>query len=142
MNNLNKNSLKRCCKNRNCFPETLKSLVYLQLISGYVVKQGSNVSLSTKMVMPSHASSLLLFYLGLPWCSDDKESACNAGDLDSISGWERPPGGGHGNPLQYSCLESPVDRRAWWATVHGVTQGQTRLSTFFYLTSPGLGGGT
>ena len=93
--------------------------MYLQLIFVYLVKQGSNFSLSTKIVMPSHISSLLLFYLGLPWCSDGRESACNSGDLDSISGWERSPGGGHGNPLQYSCLESPMDRRAWWATVHG-----------------------
>ena len=37
-------------------------------------------------------------------------------------------GEGHGNPLQYSCLENPVDRRAWWATVHGVAKSQTRLS--------------
>ena len=40
----------------------------------------------------------------------------------------RSTGGGHGNPLQYSCLENPMDRGAWWATVHGVAQSQTRLS--------------
>ena len=43
--------------------------------------------------------------MGLPGGSDGKESACNAGDLDSIPGLGRSPGGGHGNPLQYSCLE-------------------------------------
>ena len=51
-----------------------------------------------------------------------KEPACNAGDtrdMGSIPGLGRSPGGGHGNPLQYSCLENPVDRRAWWAIVHG-----------------------
>ena len=58
-----------------------------------------------------------------------KESACNAGDTGaagSIPGSGRSPGE-HGNSLQYSCLESPVDRGAWRATVHGVTKSQTRL---------------
>ena len=44
-----------------------------------------------------------------------------------IPGSRRSPGGGHGNPLQYSCLENPMDRGAWWATIHGVTKSQTRL---------------
>ena len=43
-------------------------------------------------------------------------------DVGSIPGLGRPPGGGRGSPLQYSCLESPMDRGAWWATVHGVTE--------------------
>ena len=60
-----------------------------------------------------------------PGGSDDKESACSAVDLGSIPGLGRSLGGGHGNPLQYSCLENPKDRRAWWATVHGVTKSQT-----------------
>ena len=50
--------------------------------------------------------------------SDSKESTCNAGDLGLIRGLGRSPGGGHGNPLQNSCLENPMDRGAWWATVH------------------------
>ena len=54
--------------------------------------------------------------------SDGKESACNSEDLGSIPGWGRSPGGGHGNPLQYPCLEKPMDREAWWATFHGVTK--------------------
>ena len=45
-----------------------------------------------------------------------------------IPGWGRSPGEGNGNPLQYSCLENPMDRGAWWATVHGVAKNQTRLS--------------
>ena len=49
-------------------------------------------------------------------------SAGDAGDRGSIPGSERSPGGGNGNPLQYSCLENPTDRGAWWATVHGVTK--------------------
>ena len=52
--------------------------------------------------------------------SDGKESTCNAGDLGLILGLGRSPGGGHGNPLQYSCLENPTDRGAWRATVHGI----------------------
>ena len=50
-----------------------------------------------------------------------KESACNAGDSEDpglIPGFGRYPGGGHGNLFQYSCLENPMDRGAWWATVH------------------------
>ena len=56
-----------------------------------------------------------------PGGSDDKEIACNAGDLSSIHGLGRSPGGGHGNPLQYSCLENPMDRGAWRAIVHGIS---------------------
>ena len=63
--------------------------------------------------------------LGFPSSSNDKESACTAGDLGLIPGLERSPGGGHGNPLQYSCLESPIDRGAWRATVRGVAKSQT-----------------
>ena len=63
-----------------------------------------------------------------PHSSVGKESACNAGDLGLIPGSGRSPGGGHGNPLQYSCLENPMDRGAWLATVHGVAESRTRLS--------------
>ena len=49
-------------------------------------------------------------------------------DLGSIPGLERSPGGGHGNPLQYSFLENLTDREAWWATVHGIAKSQTLLS--------------
>ena len=57
-----------------------------------------------------------------PGGSDGKESACNAGHLGSIPGSGRSPGEGYGNPLQYSCLENPTDRGAWWATAHGVAK--------------------
>ena len=60
-----------------------------------------------------------------PGDSDGKESACNGGDPDSIPGLGRPPGGGHGNPLQYSCLENPMDRGAWQAIVHRVAKSHT-----------------
>ena len=56
-----------------------------------------------------------------------KNPLANAGDTASIPGSGRSPGGGHSNPLQYSSLENPMDRGAWWATLHGVTESQTRL---------------
>ena len=52
----------------------------------------------------------------------------NAGDMDLIPGSGRSTGGGNGNPLQYFCLENPMDRGAWWVTVHGVSKSGTRLS--------------
>ena len=57
-------------------------------------------------------------------------SACDAGDPGSIPGSGRSPGEGNGNPLQYSCLENPMDGGAWWATVHEVAKSQTGLSDF------------
>ena len=55
-------------------------------------------------------------------------NAEDAGDEGSIPGWGRSLGGGNGNPLHYSCLGNPMDREAWWATVHGVEKSRTRLS--------------
>ena len=62
--------------------------------------------------------------------SSGKEPACQAGDVKdagSIPGWRGSPGGGHGNPLQYSCLQNPMDRGAWRATVHRVAKSQILL---------------
>ena len=66
--------------------------------------------------------------MGFHGGSDSKVSACNAGDPGSIPGLGQSPGEGNGYPLQYSCLENPMDRGAWWATVHEVTQSWTQLS--------------
>ena len=60
--------------------------------------------------------------MGFPGGASVKESACNAGDQGSIPGLGRSPGGGNGNPLQYSCLENSIDREAWQATVYGVAE--------------------
>ena len=68
---------------------------------------------------------------GLPWWLSGKASACNAGatHLGPIPGVGRPPGRGHGSPSQCSCLESPKDRGAWWATVCGVAELGTTEAT-------------
>ena len=57
--------------------------------------------------------------------SDGKEPACNTGNPDSTSVSGRSPGEGHGNPLQHSGLENPMDRGSWWATIHGVAKTWT-----------------
>ena len=72
-----------------------------------------------------HIYPKIYMYMGFPGGSESKESACNVGDLGSIPGLERSPGGGHDNLLQYSWLENSMDRGAWWATVHGVAQSWT-----------------
>ena len=79
---------------------------------------------------------MLVFFWGFPGGLDDKESACNEGDLGLIPGSGRSPGEGNGNPLQYSCLENPMDGGAWQATVHGVAELDTTewLHFSFWLT--------
>ena len=66
--------------------------------------------------------------LGFPGGSDGKESACNSGDLGLIPGLGKSPRGGHGNPLQYSCLENPHGQRSLASYVCGVTKSQTQLT--------------
>ena len=90
---------------------------------------GSDTTMYLKEIKP---------FLGFPAGSEVKGPACNAGDLGSIPGLERSPGEGNGNPLQYSCLENPMDRGAWWATVHRVAKSRTRLSDFTFTFKPFL----
>ena len=73
--------------------------------------------------------------MGFPGGLDDKQSAYNAGDPGSIPGWERSPGEGNGNPLQYSCLENPMDRGAWYATVHevAISVGHLKIHGMAYI---------
>ena len=61
-----------------------------------------------------------------------KNPPASVGDSGSIPGSGRSPGGGNGNPFQYSCLENPMDRGPWWAAVHGVAKSWTRLSDFTF----------
>ena len=73
---------------------------------------------------------LSTYYIYFPAGSEGKESAYNAGDPGSIPGSGRSSGEGNDHPLQYSCLESFMDRGAWWATVHAVAKGRTQLSEY------------
>ena len=66
--------------------------------------------------------------LGFPGGSDSKEIACKVADLGSVPGLGKSPGGGQGNPLQYSCLENPHGQRSQWAMVFEVAKSLTRLS--------------
>ena len=99
------------------------------------VLQGSFKSLlqhHNSKVSILQCSAFVMIQLSYPWLpgnSKGTESACNAGDLSSVPEWGRSPGEGHGNPLQYSCLENSMDRGAWQATVHGVTKNWTPLSS-------------
>ena len=76
----------------------------------------------------NHKKEGVYVYKSILGSSDGKESICNTGDPGSILGLGGSPGEGNGLPAPYSCLGNPMDRGAWWATVHGVTKSQTRLS--------------
>ena len=84
-----------------------------------------------QIISYSFSSSYMVHFLkDFPGGSDGKASVYNAGDLGLIPGLGRSPGEGNGNPLQYYCLENPMDRGAWQATVYGVAKSQTRLCDF------------
>ena len=93
-------------------------------------------SLSKTLSVFAHLHSLLqdqiCLLLQVPGGSEVKASTCNAGDLGLIPGSGRSPGEGNGNPLQYSCLENPMDGGACRATVHGVAKSRTRLTDFTF----------
>ena len=72
---------------------------------------------------------LIYYILHSPHSLVAKDSSCNAGDLSLIPQWGRSPGEGNGNPLQYSCLENPMDRGTWQAIVHGVARVRRDLMT-------------
>ena len=86
----------------------------LELQEMSYVKEGMLMTLKTQGLM-----------MGFPGGSVVKNPPVNAGDVSSIPESGRSPGEGNGNPLQYSCLDNPMDRGAWQATVHGVTKNRT-----------------
>ena len=85
----------------------------------------------TKLIIPGNF--LVVQWLGdFPSGLGSKASAYNSGDPRSVPGSGRSPGEGNGNPLQYSCLENPMDGGTWWAIVHGVPKSQTWMSDFTF----------
>ena len=97
------------------------------------VRPATNMLSFTALVKKQH---------GFPGGSVVKSSSAKAEDAGSIPELGRSPGGGNGNPLQYSCLGNPTDRRVWWATVHGISESQTCLRDYennkeaIYITIP------
>ena len=111
----------------SCWALALRCLVWAFLPFEHLATLTSAVQLQ---VLPwNRIQSPYVGIWDFPGGTDCKEPTCQCGDVrvaGSIPGLGRSPGGGHGNPLQYSCLENPMDRGAWWATVHGVAQSWTR----------------
>ena len=102
----------------------LVDCVFILSVVPFAVQKLSSLIRSYLLVF-----AFISFAVGFPGGSDGKDSSCNAGNLGLIPESGRSPGEGNGNPLQYSCLENPTDRRAWWATVHGsFTKSWTWLS--------------
>ena len=104
--------------------------------SGSYSPLGHKESDTTEQLSLSSVVFSVKYYdlVGFPGSSEVKASVSNVGDPGLIPGSGRSPGEGNGNPLQYSCLENSMVRGAWWATVHGVTKGWTRLNDFHSLT--------
>ena len=106
--------------------EWIRKVWYLNTIKYYsAVKKSAFESVLMRWMKLELIIHSEISQKGFPGGSVGKESACNAGDSGSIPGLGISPEGGSGNPLQYSCLEHPMDRGAWWATVHRVTKTQT-----------------
>ena len=95
---------------------------WTRTFSSWRERWGATLSCSAQASHCGGFSCCGAFTLGFPGGSENKESACNAEDTGSVPGLGRSPGEGHGNLLQYSCLENPIDRGTWWATVRGVSK--------------------
>ena len=103
-------------------------------IESLIIMYCPSLSFAIFFILRSTLSDMTIAHLllGFPGSSEVKASACNAGDLGSIPGLGRFPGEGNGNPLQYSCLENPMDGETQQDTVHGVTKSRIRLSDFTF----------
>ena len=108
----------------------------LSKCSGHTLALNHTVKMQPWEFQPKCVHTCMCFFFffarvfgvgGFPGGLYGKESAYSAGALGSVPGLGRSPGERNGNPLQYSCLENPMDREAWWAIVHGVAKSQTRL---------------
>ena len=101
-----------------------------RILLHYIFELFSNLESMTYNAMKNMQN---VHWLGFPWWLSSKEFTCNVGDTGSITGSGSRPGGGSGNPLQYSCQKKPIDRGSWWATVQRVAKSQTWLSTRTYI---------
>ena len=110
------------------FREITSSVILFSPFVAHILKTTQFYHLHEKLAIINH----YIDYGGFPGGSEVKASAHNVGDQGSIPGQGRSPGERNGNPLQYSCLENPMDRGASQATVHGVTKSRTRLSNFTF----------
>ena len=110
-------SMRSCSLNTGGLPQQ-RNWTWLQTLEPHTSKS----NLKGKIIQTKEKG-------GFPGGSEIKASACNVGDLGSIPGSGRSPGEGNGNPLQYSCLENPMDGGAWWATVHGLQRVRHDWST-------------
>ena len=90
-----------------------------------MVKEPRSRKLVHKSILTQFRQRYQIYRRGLPRGLSGKESACQAGDVGLIPRLRKSSGEGNGNPLQYSCLGNPMDRGAWWATVHGVAKEST-----------------
>ena len=137
----------RTQKNRE-HPRTLSSAFFIHPQRLLRVGRGARLSVLHSLYVPPMDEKEFAFlhwsHWGFPGGSSGKEPACQCRRQKrrgSIPGSERSSGGGNGNPLQCSCLESPLDRGAWWATVQRVAQSRTRLSTHAGISHPGPASG-
>ena len=109
-------------------PVNCRALIVMQVILAY--RNVDKLIWWNRMDHHCGSSPAFLTNFGFPGGSEVKASDYDAGDRGSIPGSGRSPGEGNGNPLQYSCLENPMDRGALWAIVHGVAKSRIRLSDF------------
>ena len=106
------------CSNGLIYESPCRSIIISETWNSYFLQQKHKTSLSVLVLVQFQLpiEQRVVF----PSDSDGKESACSEGDPGSIPGSVRSSGEGNGNPLQYSCLENPMDGGAWWAPIHGV----------------------
>ena len=110
-----------------CTAAIFPASIHCPLIGGFLLLRGVQPVRIVSIVLRCFPSDRLPRWLS------GKESTCSArvpGDAGLIPGLGSSPGGGHGNPFQYSCLENPMDRGAWWARVHRVAKSQIKLKRF------------
>ena len=107
---------RKCCREADFLPAQVSAC------------RKSNYLFSSSLLFLSVSNDLSVYTQASLVAQMVKNLPANTGDPGSIPGLGRSPGEGNGNPLQYSCLENSMSREAWWATVHGVTHSQIRLS--------------